>query len=149
MAGCSTGKRHPSSNAVVDNPIRKIRAVAVLLALLVAVPAAATGLTTQVQQRRDAELRALQLQLQQRQLTGPTVELRPWRKLEVEQWQRDQRTQQLQLQQRQQREQTVQPAHQLFRPPQLRPTPEETARQDEFRRERDIQRLQRQPPPSR
>lgn len=127
----------------------KIRVIAVLLASLVSVPVFAAGLTTQVQQRRGDELRALQLQIQQQQQTGPTVDMSPQRKLEIEQWRRGQQMEQFQLQQQQQREHRTGPPPQLFQPPRLRPTPEETTQQDNFRRQREIQRMQRQPPPSR
>ena len=124
--------------------------LSVVLALATAAsPLWAAGLSDQVQQRRDAELRALQLQIQQQQQTGPTIKASPQRKLRIEQWRRDQQNEQLQLYRQQQRQRRLQPPQPALQPPQLRPTPQDTTQEDDFRRQREIQRLQRQPPPSR
>ena len=125
--------------------------LSVALALAMAArPLWAAGLSDQVQQRRDAELRALQLQIQQQQQAGPTLEASPQRKLQIEQWRRDQQNEQLRLYRQQQRQRRLQPPpQQELQPPQLRPTPQDTTQEDDFRRQREIQRLQRQPPPSR
>jgi len=124
--------------------------LSVALALaMAATPLWAAGLSDQVQQRRDAELQQLQLQIQQQQQTGPTLEASPQRKLRIEQWRRDQQKDQLRLFHQQQRERRVQPPQPGLQPPQLRPTPQDTTQEDAFRRQRELQRLQRQPPPSR